>query len=59
MFMRKSIIRWRRYSIYIFQYTLERMHGLDFTMRDLTLIKESGGDAWGFQNRRVTCKNDI
>lgn len=41
--MRKSIIRWRRYSIYIFQYTLERMHGLDFTMRDLTLIKESGG----------------
>lgn len=47
--MGESIIRrWRRYCIYIFQYVLERMHGLDFTMRDLTLIKESGGRLHGY-----------
>lgn len=44
----EKILRLKRYSIYTVQWIWERIHGLDFTMRDMTLIKKSGGIMHGY-----------
>lgn len=43
-----KIKRFKRYSIYMVQSIAERLHGLDFTMRDTSLIAESGGRLHGY-----------
>lgn len=43
-----KIKRFKRYSIYMIQWIAERMHGLDFTMRDTSLIAKSRGQLHGY-----------
>lgn len=43
-----KIKRLKRYSIYMIQWIAERMHGLDFTMRDTSLIVKTGGLLHGY-----------
>lgn len=46
--IKEEMKRLRRYSIYMVQWIWERMHGLDFTMRDKSLLKKSGGRMHGY-----------
>ena len=43
-----KIKRFKRYSIYMVQSIAERLQGLDFTMRDTSLIAKSGGQLHGY-----------
>lgn len=44
-----SLKRFRRYGKYLFEWVfLEKMRGLDFTMRDTHLLRESGGALHGY-----------
>lgn len=47
--MRKRIRQYKRYVKYLFQWIfLEKLRGLDFTMRDKSLITASGGKYHGY-----------
>lgn len=54
-----KIRKLKRYSIYMVQWIIERIHGLDFTMRDLTLLKESGGVMHGYSKTDETHARNI
>ncbi len=40
--------KYKRYAKYLVQYLGERIRGIDFTMRDLSLIEETGGVLHGY-----------
>lgn len=56
---KEKIKRLRRYSIYMVQWLWERMHGLDFTMRDMSLISKSGGMMHGYAKTDEAHARDI
>lgn len=43
-----SYYKYKRYLKYLFQYFGERLKGVDFTMRDLSLIEQTGGVLHGY-----------
>ncbi len=58
--IRRFIVRAKRYIVFLFQYlVLEKTRGLDFTMRDLTLYKESNGVYHGYSKTNEKHLRDI
>lgn len=56
----KKIIRLRRYFKYLFQWIFcEKIRGLDFTMRDLSLIDKTGGVLHGYSKTDEAHANAI
>lgn len=49
MSVKSLFYRYRRYMLFLIEYyLLEKPRGLDFTMRDITLLKDSGGQLSGY-----------
>ena len=47
--MKPDLIRYKRYAIFLLNYIFkERIRGLDFTMRDMHLLKETDGQLHGY-----------
>lgn len=46
--LKRDFYRYRRYAIYSCQAVWEKMHGVDFTIRDLSLLDESDGTLHGY-----------
>lgn len=58
--MKDFLIRTRRYLLYLIQYFFyEKPRGLDFTMRDTTLLRESGGVYHGYCKTNAKHLKDI
>lgn len=58
--LRNFYIRSKRYIIFFFQYLiLERMRGLDFTMRDLSLCRKTNGIYHGYSKTNEKHIRDI